>query len=62
MKKPIESVPKPRATSVNQVLRAKTGGRHQNRQDIRSNRKNDAKREINTSLKGLRLEPFFTSA
>jgi hypothetical protein len=52
-------VPKPRATMVNEILRSKTGGRHQERQDKRSNRKSDTRREINNSLKGSKWNPFF---
>lgn len=61
MKQKVGIVPKPRAIAVNDILRSKTGGKHLSRQDVRSNRKTDAKREINASLKGSKWSPFYSS-
>jgi len=58
MKKKCAAVPKPRATAINQILRSKGGGRHQDQLNVRSNRKSEAKREINASLKGSKWSPF----
>jgi len=57
-KKQMMAIPKPRATIVNEVLRSKKGGRHQEAVSKRSNRKHEARREINSSLKGSNWSPF----
>jgi hypothetical protein len=62
MKNKCVALPKPRAIAVNEILRSKTGGKHQNRQEVRSNRKSEAKREINASLKGSKWSPFLLPA
>jgi hypothetical protein len=62
MKKKCAALPKPRAIAVNEILRSKIGGKHQDRQTVRSNRKSEAKREINASLKGSKWSPFLLLA
>lgn len=57
-KKAPTQVPKPRATAVNEVLLSKKGGRHVEKNSHRSNRKSEARREINASLKGSKWSPF----
>ena len=61
-KKAPMQVPKPRATVVNEVLLSKKGGRHVEKSTHRSNRKHEARREINASLKGSKWSPFCCAA